>query len=75
MIAYGKRMNFELKTIADKNIPKVKAAQFDTIKHVRTDHITQGLENAIATVMLCVALFLFVFVNLLISIFILGKLD
>ena len=68
-----KRMNFELKAIADKNIPKVKAAQFDAIKHIRTDHITQGLENAIATVILCVALFLFVFVNLLISI--LGKLD
>lgn len=45
-----KRMNFELKAIADKNIPKVKAAQFDAIKHIRTDHITLGLENAIATV-------------------------
>ncbi|KAI9563545.1 hypothetical protein GHT06_011008 [Daphnia sinensis] len=44
-----KRMNFELKAIADKNIPKVKAAQFDAIKHIRTDHITLGLENAIAT--------------------------
>ena len=47
-----KRMNFELKSIADKNIPKVKAAQFDAIKHIRTDHITLGLENAIATVIL-----------------------
>lgn len=46
-----KRMNFELKQIADKNIPKIKAAQFDVVKHIRTDHITMGLENAIATVM------------------------
>ncbi len=49
-----KRMNFELKSIADKNIPKVKAAQFDVIKHIRTDHITLGLENAIATVILTI---------------------
>ena len=45
-----KRMNFELKQIADKNIPKIKASQFDAVKHIRTDHITMGLENAIATV-------------------------
>ena len=45
-----KRMNFELKQIADKNIPKIKAAQFDIGKHIRSDHITLGLENAIATV-------------------------
>ena len=45
-----KRMNWELKNIADKNIPKVKAAKFDIIKHIRQDHITIGLENAIATV-------------------------
>ena len=43
-------MNFELKQIADKNIPKIKAAQFDIGKHIRSDHITLGLENAIATV-------------------------
>lgn len=54
-----KRMNFELKQIADKNIPKIKAAQFDIIKHIRTDQITVGLENAISTVNLfsCVCLY------------------
>ena len=45
-----KRMNFELKQIADKNIPKVKAAQFDIMKHISSSTITAGLENAIATV-------------------------
>lgn len=45
-----KRFNFELKMIADKNIPKVKAAQFDIVKHVRQDQITNGLVNAISTV-------------------------
>ncbi|KAI1301803.1 DNA-directed RNA polymerase III subunit RPC2 [Halotydeus destructor] len=44
-----KRFNSELKMIADKNIPKVKAAQFDIIKHMRQDLITSGLVNAIAT--------------------------
>lgn len=44
-----KRFNTELKTIAEKNIPKVKAAQFDVIKHIRKDIITNGLVNAIAT--------------------------
>ena len=43
-----KRMNFELKQIADKNIPKVKAAQFDIMKHISSSTITVGLENAIA---------------------------
>ncbi|KAI9557395.1 hypothetical protein GHT06_017223 [Daphnia sinensis] len=47
-----KRINFELKVKADKNIPKVKAVQFEALKHIRTDHITLGLENAIATVLL-----------------------
>lgn len=69
-----KRMNFELKSIADKNISKVKAAQFDVIKHIRTDTLTLGLENAIATVILS-QLFVFIFSNLLVSIFLLGKLD
>lgn len=67
-----KRMNFELKQIADKNIPKIKAAQFDVIKHIRTDHITNGLENAIATVIFL--LLWFPFVTKFISIF-LGELD
>ena len=44
-----KKLNFELRTIADKNIPKVKAAQFDIVKHIRTAGITAGLENAIST--------------------------
>lgn len=44
-----KRLNFELKTIADKNIPKVKAAQFDIVKHIRQDLISQGLEMAISS--------------------------
>ena len=44
-----KKMNFELRTIADKNIPKVKAAQFDIVKMIRQDGITNGLENAIST--------------------------
>ncbi len=44
-----KKMNFELRTIADKNIPKVRAAQFDIVKHMRTDGISNGLENAIST--------------------------
>ena len=44
-----KKLNSELRTIADKNIPKVKAAQFDIVKHIRTAGITNGLENAIST--------------------------
>ena len=44
-----KKLNSELRTIADKNIPKVKAAQFDIVKHIRTAQITLGLENAIST--------------------------
>ena len=44
-----KRLNWELKMIADKNIPKVKAAQFDIVKHFRQDLISQGLEMAIST--------------------------
>uniref|UniRef100_A0A0K2TQW0 DNA-directed RNA polymerase subunit beta n=1 Tax=Lepeophtheirus salmonis TaxID=72036 RepID=A0A0K2TQW0_LEPSM len=44
-----KRLNWELRLIADKNIPKVKAAQFDIVKHIRSDLITFGLENAIST--------------------------
>ncbi len=67
-----KRLNWELKTIADRNIPRsvstvshtlkkndsdlpslsllrVKAAQFDIVKHVRSELITLGLEMAIST--------------------------
>ena len=44
-----KRLNWELKMIADKNIPKVKAAQFDIVKHIRQDMITVGLDTAISS--------------------------
>lgn len=40
----------QLKMIADKNIPKIKAAQFDIVKHMRQDQITNGLVHAISTV-------------------------
>lgn len=44
-----KRFNWELKQIANKNIPKIKAAQFDVVKYMRQDQITNGLVFAIAT--------------------------
>ncbi|XP_054160707.1 DNA-directed RNA polymerase III subunit RPC2-like [Oppia nitens] len=44
-----KRFNSELRAIADKNIPKIKVSQFDIVKHMRQDLITNGLVNAIAT--------------------------
>ncbi|KAL9707590.1 hypothetical protein quinque_011108 [Culex quinquefasciatus] len=44
-----KRFNWELKMIADKNIPKIKAAQFDIVKHMRAALISTGLETAIST--------------------------
>lgn len=44
-----KMMNHNLKTIADKNIPKVKAALFDVVKHMGSSTITNGLESAIAS--------------------------
>lgn len=44
-----KRYNLELKIIADKMIPKIKAAQFDIVKHIRQDFITNGFTNAIST--------------------------
>lgn len=45
-----KRFNWELKSIADKVIPKNKAAQFDVVKHMRPDIIANGLFNAVSTV-------------------------
>lgn len=45
-----KKFNWELKMIADKNIPKLKASVFDVVTHMRQDQITNGLENAISTV-------------------------
>lgn len=44
-----KRFNWELKQIADRNIPKIKAAQFDIVKHMRQDQITNGLAFSIST--------------------------
>ncbi|KAL3881750.1 hypothetical protein ACJMK2_028145, partial [Sinanodonta woodiana] len=44
-----KKFNSELKRIADMTIPKPRAAQFDIVKHMRQDQITNGLANAIST--------------------------
>lgn len=44
-----KRFNWEMKNIANKNIPKTKAAQFDIVKHMRATQITQGLDQAISS--------------------------
>ncbi|KAL5010211.1 hypothetical protein ScPMuIL_012516 [Solemya velum] len=44
-----KKFNTELKKIADMTIPKPRAAQFDIVKHMRQDQITNGLVNAIST--------------------------
>lgn len=45
-----KKFNSELKKIADQVIPKQRAAQFDVVKHMRQDQITNGMVNAISTV-------------------------
>ncbi|KAI8791779.1 DNA-directed RNA polymerase III subunit RPC2 [Biomphalaria glabrata] len=44
-----KLYNLDLKKVADKNIPKVRVTEFDITKFMRTDPITNGLANAIAT--------------------------
>ncbi|XP_052245224.1 DNA-directed RNA polymerase III subunit RPC2-like [Dreissena polymorpha] len=44
-----KKFNTELKKIADVTIPKPRAAQFDIVKHMRQDQITNGLVQAIST--------------------------
>ncbi|XP_054633252.1 DNA-directed RNA polymerase III subunit RPC2 isoform X4 [Dunckerocampus dactyliophorus] len=44
-----KKFNSELKKIADQIIPKQRAAQFDVVKHMRQDQITNGMINAIST--------------------------
>ncbi|CAH3160234.1 unnamed protein product, partial [Porites evermanni] len=44
-----KRFNAELKKIADQTIPKPRAAQFDIVKHMRQDQITNGLVHAITS--------------------------
>lgn len=43
-------MFVKLQNIAEKTIPKQRAAQFDIVKHIRQDLITNGLVNAISTV-------------------------
>ncbi|KAH9525044.1 DNA-directed RNA polymerase III subunit RPC2 [Bulinus truncatus] len=40
---------YNLDKVADKNIPKVRVTEFDITKFMRTDPITNGLANAIAT--------------------------
>lgn len=45
-----KKFNSEMKKIADQVIPKQRAAQFDVVKHMRQDQITNGMVNAISTV-------------------------
>ncbi|ESO92257.1 hypothetical protein LOTGIDRAFT_233244 [Lottia gigantea] len=44
-----KKFNSELKKIADQTIPKPRAAQFDILKHMRQDQITNGLVFAISS--------------------------
>lgn len=44
-----KKFNTELKKIADVTIPKPRAAQFDIVKHMRQDQITNGLVHAISS--------------------------
>ena len=44
-----KKFNSELKRIADQTIPKQRVAQFDVVRHMRQDQITNGLANAIST--------------------------
>ena len=44
-----KKFNSELKRIADQTIPKQRVSQFDVVRHMRQDQITNGLANAIST--------------------------
>jgi DNA-directed RNA polymerase III subunit RPC2 len=39
----------QLKKIADQTIPKPRAAQFDIVKHMRQDQITNGMVHAISS--------------------------
>lgn len=45
-----KRFNWELKAVAEKTIPKIRATQFDVVKYMRSDLITNCLIFAISTV-------------------------
>ncbi len=44
-----KKFNSELKRIVDHTILKQRATQFDVVRHMRQDQITNGLANAIST--------------------------
>ncbi len=44
-----KKFNAELKRIADQTIVRQRATQFDIVRHMRQDQITNGLKNAIST--------------------------
>lgn len=44
-----KRFNWELKSTADKTIPKIRATQFDIVKYMRSDLITNCLVFALST--------------------------
>ncbi|KAL3171997.1 hypothetical protein MRX96_043674 [Rhipicephalus microplus] len=44
-----KRFNGELRMVAEKCIPKFRATQFDVVKYIRQNLITQGLCMAIST--------------------------
>ncbi|KAJ8920655.1 hypothetical protein NQ315_004794 [Exocentrus adspersus] len=44
-----KRFNWDLKAIAEKTIPKIRATQFDIVKYMRSDLITNCLVFAIST--------------------------
>eukprot|EP00126_Sphaerothecum_destruens_P010425 Sdes_comp20738_c0_seq1m16591 len=44
-----KKFNSELKKVADTILPKQRAAQFDIVKSIRPDVITNGLSHAIST--------------------------
>lgn len=46
----------QLKKIADTTIPKPRAAQFDIVRQMRQDQITNGLVNAISTVSVAIHL-------------------
>ncbi|KAJ9598562.1 hypothetical protein L9F63_010753, partial [Diploptera punctata] len=44
-----KEFNWGLKAIADKSIPNKKAPQFDIMKHIRQDQISNGFIHAISS--------------------------
>eukprot|EP00124_Ichthyophonus_hoferi_P000134 Ihof_evm24s4 gene=Ihof_evmTU24s4 len=44
-----KKLNSELKKVADKTLAKQRAAQFDILKSIRQDIITSGLTHAISS--------------------------